>query len=93
MNNIFLHWSYNSALHRFIAISKPYNAGQIFVSRGILSFDELLRKSVTGSRRELKTVQTYLYIPAYHHLFSYTLTFVNGGAHYCIYDDTVLTCN
>ena len=38
--------SYNSALRRFLMISKPYSASQMFVSRGILSFDELLRKSI-----------------------------------------------
>ena len=38
--------SYNSALRRFLVISKPYSASQMFVSRGILSFDELLRKSI-----------------------------------------------
>ena len=38
--------SYNSALHRFLVISKPYSANQMFVSRGILSFDELLRQSI-----------------------------------------------
>ena len=61
----------------------------MFVSRGILSFDELL---FIGLLRELKTVQTQLYMPAYHHLFSDTLPFENGGAHYCIYNGTVLTC-
>ena len=80
--------SYNSALRRLIVISKPYSASQMFVSRGILSFDELL----IGLLRELKTVQTQLYMPAYHHLFSYTLPFENGGAHYCICNGTVLTC-
>ena len=45
-----------------------------------------------GLLRELKTVQTQLYMPAYHHLFSDTLPFENGGAHYCIYNGTVLTC-
>ena len=50
--------SYNSALRWFPTISKPYSASQMFVSRGIVSFDELLRKSVTGALRELKTVQT-----------------------------------
>ena len=50
--------SYNSALRWFLTISKPYSASQMFVSRGIVSFDELLRKSVTGALRELKTVQT-----------------------------------
>ena len=38
--------SYNSALRRFLMISKPYSASQMFVSRGILSFGELLRKSI-----------------------------------------------
>ena len=38
--------SYNSALIRFPVISKPYSASQMFVSREILSFDELLRKSI-----------------------------------------------
>ena len=37
---------YNSALRMFLAISKPYSASQMFVSRGILSFDELLRKFI-----------------------------------------------
>ena len=77
--------SHNSALRRFLVISKPYSASQMLVSRGILSFDELLRKSLTGSLREVKTVQTQLYMPAYHHLFSYTLPFENGGAHYYYY--------
>ena len=45
-----------------------------------------------GLLRESKTVQTQLYMPAYHHLFSYTLPFENGGAHYCICNGTVLTC-
>ena len=39
--------SYNSALLRFLVISKPYSASQMFVSRGILSFDDLLRKSIS----------------------------------------------
>ena len=38
--------SYNSALRRFLVISKPYSASQMFVSRGILLFDELLRSGV-----------------------------------------------
>ena len=41
-----LRTSYNSALRRFLVISKPYSASQMFVSRGILLFDELLRKSI-----------------------------------------------
>ena len=80
--------SYNSALRRFLVISKPY----MFVSRGILSFDELLRKSIYRFVERIETVQTQLYMPAYHHLFSYTLPFENGGAHYCICNGTVLAC-
>ena len=45
-----------------------------------------------GLLRELKTVQPHPYMPAYDHLFSYTLPFGNGGAHYCICNGTVLTC-
>ena len=65
----------------------------MFISRGILSFDELLRKSLYRfvERIENRTnslihatysqtySQTHLYMPAYHHLFSYTLPFKNGG--------------
>ena len=38
--------SYNSVLRRLLCISKPYSASNMFVSRGILSFAELLRKSI-----------------------------------------------
>ena len=38
--------SYNSVLRRLLCISKPYNARNMFVSRGIPSFAELLRKSI-----------------------------------------------
>ena len=87
-----LRTSYNSALRRLLVISKPYSASQMFVSRGILSFDELLRKSIyIGLLGELITVQIQLYMPAYHQLFSYTLPFVNDGAHYCICNGIVLT--
>ena len=64
----------------------------MFVSRGILSFDELLRKAIYRFVRELKTVEIQLHMLAYHHMFSYTLPFENGGAHYCIYNGTVQTC-
>ena len=79
--------NYNSALCRFLTISKPYSANQMFVSRGMLSFDELQINLFIGLLRELKTVQTQLSMPAHHHhhLFSYTIPFVNGGAHNCIY--------
>ena len=86
-----LRTSYNSALRRFLVISKPYSASQMFVSRGILSFDELLVNLYIGLSRELITVQIQLYMPAFHHLFSYTLPFVNGGTHYCMCNGIVLT--
>ena len=37
-----------------------------------------------GFLGELKKVQILLYMPAYHHLYYYTLPFVNDRAHYCI---------
>ena len=37
---------YNSVLRRLLCISKPYSASNMFVSRGIPSFAELLRKSI-----------------------------------------------
>ena len=45
-NLIKLSTSYNSVLCRLLCISKPYSASNMFVSRGIPSFAELLRKSV-----------------------------------------------
>ena len=38
--------SYNSLLRLLLCISKPYSASNMFVSGGILSFAELLRKSI-----------------------------------------------
>ena len=38
--------SYSSVLRRLLCISKPYSASNMFVSRGIPSFAELLRKSI-----------------------------------------------
>ena len=38
--------SYNSVLRRLLCISKPYSASSMFVSKGIPSFAELLRKSI-----------------------------------------------
>ena len=41
-----LRTSYNTVLRRLLCISLLYSVSQMFVSRGILTFDELLRKSV-----------------------------------------------
>ena len=38
--------SYNSVLRRHVCISKPYSASNMFISRGIPTFAELLRKSI-----------------------------------------------
>ena len=38
--------SYNSVLRRLLGISKPYSASEMFVSRGIPTFAELLRTSI-----------------------------------------------
>ncbi len=40
--------SYNGVLRRLLSISYPYSASDMFVSRGILTFGELLRKSIHG---------------------------------------------
>ena len=37
---------YTCKLRRLLCISKPYSASSMFVSRGIPSFAELLRKSI-----------------------------------------------
>ena len=36
--------SYNSVVSRFLCIARPYSASNMFVSRGIPSYAELLRK-------------------------------------------------
>ena len=41
-----LRTSYNTVLRRLLSISLPYSASQLLVSQRILTFDELLRKSV-----------------------------------------------
>ena len=88
-----LRTSYNSALRRFLAISKPYHT--VLVKCLFLEkYYRLMSCYVNlyiGLLRELITVQIHSYMPAYHHLFSYTLPFVNGGAHYCICNGIVLT--
>ena len=38
--------SYNSVLRRLLCISKPYHASNMFVSRGLPTFVELLQKSI-----------------------------------------------
>ena len=86
-----LRTSYNSALRRFLVISKPYSASQMFVSRGILSFDELLRKSIYRFVERIDNSTNSIIHAFYNHLFSYTLPFVNGGAHYCVCNGIVLT--
>ena len=86
-----LRTSYNSALRRFLAISKPYSASQMFVSQEYYRLMSSYLDLYIGLSRELITVQIQLYMPAYHHLFSYTLPFVNGGAHYCMCNGIVLT--
>ena len=44
--NYGLFTSYNSVLRRLLCISKPYSGSNMYVSRGIPSFAELLRKSI-----------------------------------------------
>ena len=80
-----------ASLRRILATSKPYSASQVFVSGRIIiiynnyaPYYRLMSCYVNlyvGLLRKLKTIQIQLYMPAYHHLFSYTLQVVNGGAH------------
>ena len=49
-----LRTSYNTVLRRLLCISLPYSASQMFVSRGILTFDELLRKSVYNFAKRIE---------------------------------------
>ena len=86
-----LRTNYNSALRRFLAISKPYSARKCLFLEKYYRLMSCYVNLFIGLLRELKTVQTQLYMLAYHHLFSYTLPFENGGAHYCICNGTVLT--
>ena len=46
--------SYNSVLRRLLCISKPYSASNMFVSRGISSFAELLRKSIYRFKKQIE---------------------------------------
>ena len=66
--------SYNTVLRRLLCISLPYSASQMFVSQGILTFDELLRKSVNNFAKRIErstnaiifsclSASIYLYFP------------------------------
>ena len=46
--------SYNTVLRRLLCISLRYSASQMFVSQGILTFDELLRKSVYNFAKRIE---------------------------------------
>ena len=83
-----LRTSYNSALRRFLVISKPVKC--LFLEEYYRLMSCYVNLYI-GLSRELITIQIQLYMPAYHHLFSYTLPFVNGGAHYCMCNGIVLT--
>ena len=43
-----LKWSYNSVLRRLLCIRMPYSASAMFVTHGIPSFYELLRKCINN---------------------------------------------
>ena len=58
--------SYNSVLCRLLCISKPTRASNMFVSRGIPTFAELLRKSVYRFTKDLRAeLQIPLWVIAY----------------------------
>ena len=46
--------SYNTIVRRLLCISLPYSASQMFVSPGIPTFDELLRKSVYNFAKRIE---------------------------------------
>ena len=58
--------SFNSVLRRLLCISKPYIASNMFVPRGIPSFDELWRKSVYRFKNRIElssnSIITLIYI-------------------------------
>ena len=45
--------SYNSVLRRLLGISQSYSASNMFVSRGILTFSDLLQNLYAGLHHEL----------------------------------------
>ena len=45
---------YNSVFRRLLCISNPYSASNMFVSRGIPSFAELVRKSIYRFKNRIK---------------------------------------
>ena len=49
-----LRTSYNTVLRRLLCISLLYSASQIFVSRGIPTFDELLGKAVYNFAKRIE---------------------------------------
>ena len=57
-----LRTSYNTVLCRLLCISLPYSASQMFVSRRILTFAELLRKSVYNFAKRIEHKCYYLFL-------------------------------
>ena len=51
-----LRTNYNTVLHRLHCISLPYSASQMFASRGIPTFDELLLKSVYNFANRIERI-------------------------------------
>ena len=57
--------NYNIVKRRLLYISKPYSASNMFVSRRIPTFAELLRKSIyIDSQKELRAVSILLLVLA-----------------------------
>ena len=101
-----LRTSYKSSIRRFLVISKPYSASQMFVSPGILTIDEMLRKSIYRfvERIENSTnsiilfftlhylyIYIYIYIYIYYIFFTCIWTFVYNKLFIIII--TILTSN
>ena len=89
-----LRTSYNTVLSRLLCISLPYSASQLLVSREILTFDELLRKSVYNFAKRIER-STNAIITSCLSLQPFTCIplFVSGGIHFCIYPSHFNHCS
>ena len=52
--------SYNSVLRRLLCIRMPYSASAMFVTHGIPSFHELLRKCIYNFSERISSISTIL---------------------------------
>ena len=72
--------SYNSVLRRLLCISKQYSASNMFVSRAIPSFAELLRKSIYRFKNRIELSSNSIITACLSPLIYISSLFVSGGA-------------